>query len=163
MTGQGRPIASFAHVCHSLVRDLVSLIQRAEGEDEAVKVLVFQARRRRLFHFPRRRDQDQRVPNGGGEVDRRSVDRAAVSLSERSRLVTIAQIEDRIRAAGNEFVLVCDMRFAAREKAIFSQFEPSFGVIPDEGARSHVERGRLRRNSCQETVGLDQSQGKTMR
>lgn len=44
-----------------------------------------------------------------------------------SRLVTIAQIEGRARAAGNEFVLACDMRFAARESAIFCQFEPAFG------------------------------------
>jgi enoyl-CoA hydratase/carnithine racemase len=32
-----------------------------------------------------------------------------------SRLVTVAQIEGRVRAAGSEFVLACDMRFAARE------------------------------------------------
>src|SRR4029450_6120423 len=38
-----------------------------------------------------------------------------------SRLVTIAQIEGRVRGAGSEFVLACDMRFAARESAIFSQ------------------------------------------
>ena len=30
-----------------------------------------------------------------------------------SRLVTIAQIEGRVRSAGSEFVLACDMRFAA--------------------------------------------------
>jgi Enoyl-CoA hydratase/isomerase len=76
-----------------------------------------------------------------------------------SRLVSIAQIEGRVRGVGSEFVLACDMRFAARESAIFSQFEPSFGVIPGggrrptprtahgswPGARSNVERTRLRR------------------
>jgi enoyl-CoA hydratase/carnithine racemase len=38
-----------------------------------------------------------------------------------SRLVTIVQIEGRVRAAGSEFVLECNMRFAARESAIFSR------------------------------------------
>ena len=42
-----------------------------------------------------------------------------------SRLVTIAEIEGRVRGAGSEFVLACDMRFAARETAIFGQFEPA--------------------------------------
>ena len=51
-----------------------------------------------------------------------------------SRLVTIAQIEGRVRGAGSEFVLACDMRFAARESAIFGQFEPAFGSIPGGGA-----------------------------
>jgi enoyl-CoA hydratase/carnithine racemase len=35
-----------------------------------------------------------------------------------SRLVTIAQIEGRVRGVGSEFVLACDMRFAAHESAI---------------------------------------------
>ena len=62
------------------------------------------------------------------------------------------------------------MRFAAREKAIFSQFEPAFGVIPGggrrptprtppgprPGARSHVECGGLRRGVGR-TLRLDQS------
>ncbi|MGZ5094982.1 MAG: enoyl-CoA hydratase-related protein [Burkholderiales bacterium] len=37
-----------------------------------------------------------------------------------SRLITIAQIEARVRGAGSEFVMACDMRFAARESAIFA-------------------------------------------
>ena len=63
-----------------------------------------------------------------------------------SRLVTIAQIEGRVRAAGSEFVLACDMRFAARESAIFCQFEPAFGQLPGGGAAQHLTRlmGRAR-------------------
>ncbi len=63
-----------------------------------------------------------------------------------SRLVTIAQIEGRVRAAGSEFVLACDMRFAARESAIFAQFEPAFGLVPGGGAAQHLTRlmGRAR-------------------
>jgi enoyl-CoA hydratase/carnithine racemase len=57
-----------------------------------------------------------------------------------SRLVSIAQIEGRVRGVGSEFVLACDMRFAARESAIFSQFEPSFGVIPGAGGAQHLTR-----------------------
>ena len=38
------------------------------------------------------------------------------------------------------------MRFAARESAIFAQFEPAFGVIPGGGAAQHLVRlvGRAR-------------------
>lgn len=55
-------------------------------------------------------------------------------------MVTIAQIEGRVRGVGSEFVLACDMRFAARESAIFGQFEPAFGVIPGAGGTQHLTR-----------------------
>ena len=63
-----------------------------------------------------------------------------------SRLVTIAQIEGRVGAAGSEFVLACDMRFAARESAIFRQLEPAFGVLLGGGGAQHLARlmGRAR-------------------
>jgi enoyl-CoA hydratase/carnithine racemase len=57
-----------------------------------------------------------------------------------SRLVTIAQIEGRVRAAGSGFVLACDMRFAARESAIFAQPEPGLGTIPGGGGVQHLVR-----------------------
>jgi enoyl-CoA hydratase/carnithine racemase len=55
-----------------------------------------------------------------------------------SRLVTIAQIEGRVRGAGSEFVLACDMRFAARETAVFGQIEPAFGLIPGGGGTRYL-------------------------
>ena len=63
-----------------------------------------------------------------------------------SRLVTIAQIEGRVRGAGSEFVLACDMRFAARETAVFGQIEPAFGLLPGGGAVQYLVRvlGRAR-------------------
>ncbi len=51
-----------------------------------------------------------------------------------------------MRGAGSEFVLACDMRFAARETAIFGQFEPAFGQIPGGGGAQYLTRvmGRAR-------------------
>jgi enoyl-CoA hydratase/carnithine racemase len=128
-----------------LVRDLVSLIQRAEADD-AFQVLVFTSA-----------DPDYFIPH----VDVTRIDEyraeaakltgeASLGLMFRhlsaSRLVTIAQIEGRVRGAGNEFVLGCDMRFAARGSAIFGQFEPAFGLIPGGGGAQHLTRlmGRAR-------------------
>ena len=45
-----------------------------------------------------------------------------------------------VRGGGSEFVLACDMRFAARESAIFAQFETAVGVIPGAGAAQHLAR-----------------------
>ena len=63
-----------------------------------------------------------------------------------SRLVTIAQIQGRVRGAGSEFVLACDLRFAARETAIFGQIEPAFGLLPGGGGVEYLVRvmGRAR-------------------
>jgi enoyl-CoA hydratase/carnithine racemase len=122
-----------------LVRDLVSLIQDAEADD-TVQVLVF-----------RSADPDYFVPHV--DVTKISEYRAeAAKLTgedsiallfhhlSASRLVTIAQIEGRVRAAGSEFVLAADMRFAARETAIFAQPEPAFGLLPGGGGAQHLAR-----------------------
>ena len=113
----------------ALVRDLVSLIQRAEADD-TVKALVFKSTDPDYFiaHVDVTQIKEYRAEAA------KLTGEASIGLMFRhlsaSRLVTIAQIEGRVRAAGSEFVLACDMRFAARESAIFSQPEAATGVTP---------------------------------
>jgi enoyl-CoA hydratase/carnithine racemase len=128
-----------------LVRDLVSLIQRAEAANP-LKVLVFTSADPDYFisHVDVTRIAEYRAEAA------KLTGEASIAILFRhlsaSRLVSIAQIEGRVRGAGSEFVLACDMRFAARESAIFGQFEPAFGVIPGGGAAQHLVRlmGRAR-------------------
>ena len=122
-----------------LVRDLVSLIRQVESDD-TVQVLVFKSADPDYFisHVDVTRIQENREPAAKltGEP---SLGLLFRYLSA-SRLVTIAQIEGRVRGVGSEFILACDMRFAARETAIFGQFESSFGVIPGAGGAQHLAR-----------------------
>src|SRR5262245_4071489 len=128
-----------------LVRDLVSLIQQAEA-DAAFQVLVFASADADYFishvdvtRINEYRDQAAKLT---GEP---SIAMLFRYLSA-SRLVTISQIEGRVRGAGSEFVLACDMRFAARESAMFSQPEQGFGLVPGAGGIQHLTRlmGRAR-------------------
>jgi enoyl-CoA hydratase/carnithine racemase len=128
-----------------LVRDLVSLIRQAEA-DNTIQVLVFKSADPDYFisHVDVTRITEYRAEAA------RLVGEPSIGLLFRylsaSRLVTIAQVEGRARGAGSEFVLACDMCFAARESAIFSQIEPAFGQLPGGGAAQHLARrmGRAR-------------------
>ena len=128
-----------------LVRDLVALIQRAEA-DTACSVVVFTSADPDYFisHVDLTRVADYRA-----EAAKLTGEASIASLFRHlsaGRLVTIAQIAGRVRGAGSEFVLACDMRFAARETAIFGQIEPAFGLLPGGGAAQYLVRvmGRAR-------------------
>ena len=128
-----------------LVRDLASLIQQAEA-DRAIRVVVFKSADPDYFisHV------DVTRINEYGEEAAKLTTEPSLGILFRylsaSRLVTIAQIEGRVRGVGNEFVTACDMCFAARESAIFSQPEQAFGLIPGAGGVQHLTRlmGRAR-------------------
>src|SRR3989475_11308264 len=121
-----------------LVRDLVSLIKQSEAND-SIRVLVFKSADPDYFisHVDVTRIKEYR------EEAAKLTGEASIALLFRhlsaSRLVTIAQIEGRVRGAGSEFVLACDMRFAALESAIFGQPEPGLGAIP-AGAACNTSR-----------------------
>jgi enoyl-CoA hydratase/carnithine racemase len=122
-----------------LIRDLVSLIQQAET-DGAVQVIVFKSADPDYFisHVDVTRIKENR--EAAAKLDGNPSIGQVLRHISASRLVTIAQIEGRVRGVGSEFILACDMRFAARESAIFGQFEPAFGVIPGAGAAQHLTR-----------------------
>ena len=60
--------------------------------------------------------------------------------------VSIASVRGRVRGAGSEFALACDLRFASLEKAVFGQPEVPAGVLPGGGAieRLPLLTGRAR-------------------
>src|SRR5207249_2414396 len=95
-----------------LVRDLVSLIRFAEADD-SLNVVVFRSADPDYFisHVDLTRVAEYRAEAVvlTGEASIASLFRYLSA----SRLVTIAQIEGRVRGGGSEFVLACDMRFAA--------------------------------------------------
>jgi enoyl-CoA hydratase/carnithine racemase len=122
-----------------MVRDLVSLIQQSEA-DNAIKVLVFRSADPDYFisHVDVTRIKEYR------QEAAKLVGEASIGLLFRylsaSRLVSIAQIEGRARGAGSEFVLACDMRFTARESAIFGHPEAGTGASPGAGGIQHLAR-----------------------
>jgi enoyl-CoA hydratase/carnithine racemase len=137
-----------------LVRDLVSLIRDAEADHE-MRVLVFRSADPDYFisHVDVTRIKEYR------EEAARLVGEPSIGLLFRhlsaSRLVSIAQIEGRVRAAGSEFVLACDMRFAARESAVFAQFEAAFGAIPGAGGVQHLARLMGRGRALEVLLSVD--------
>jgi enoyl-CoA hydratase/carnithine racemase len=58
----------------------------------------------------------------------------------RAPVVSIAAIRGRVRGAGSEFVLACDLRFASRENTELGQFEVATGVVPGGGAMARLSR-----------------------
>jgi len=61
-------------------------------------------------------------------------------------VATIAQIEGMARGGGSEVALACDMRFAARGKAVLGQPEVGLGILPGAGGTVRLARlvGRAR-------------------
>jgi len=122
-----------------LVRDVVSVIERAEAGD-SVRVLVFSSADPDYFipHVDLTQISEYRA-EAAKLVGEPSIGLLFRHLSA-SHVISIAQIEGRVRAAGSEFALACDMRFAARESAIFGQIESAFGQVPGGGAVQHLVR-----------------------
>ena len=131
-------------------RTLFAEITRASGElasDDDARVVLLRSAVPGFFiaHFDATLIQE--LPTKGTDIQQR---RGAWSdMCESFRTMpkaTIAVIEGRAGGGGNELALACDMRFAARETAIFNQWEVAVGLLPGGGGLTRLARlmGRSR-------------------
>lgn len=114
-----------------VAEELTALIERLEKDNE-VKALVFDSADPEYFmaHLDLARAGELKLDPGPTGLS--AWPDFAVRL-ERAPFVTIGLIRGRARGVGSEFVQALDIRFASREKAVFSQIELGTGVIPGGG------------------------------
>jgi enoyl-CoA hydratase/carnithine racemase len=120
-----------------LVRDLVTLLSELES-DEDIRVMVLESANPEYFvphvDLTRVAEYTAEAAKAGGPDDA-SLGMLWHKLSELP-VVTIA----KLRGAGSELALACDMRFAARENAVLGQIEIGVGTPPGAGGVQHLAR-----------------------
>ncbi|MER6408677.1 enoyl-CoA hydratase/isomerase family protein [Streptomyces viridosporus] len=124
-----------------VVRDLVGLLEEL-SHPGSVRVVVFDSADPDFFFshvdLTKMPEYTDEAAKGGGPGDA-SLGMLFHKLSQ-IPAVTIAELRGRARGAGSEFLLACDMRFAARENAVLSQPEVGFGTSPGADALQHLTR-----------------------
>ncbi|MFI3329922.1 MAG: enoyl-CoA hydratase/isomerase family protein [bacterium] len=124
-----------------MIRDLNMLSDKLEV-DKDVKVVIFNSSVPNFFIAHADVDMLQNLPTKKVPLNLIQVNDLAKVLNRINKLpqVTIAQIEGYARGGGHEFAQACDMRFAARGKAIFMQMEVGMGILPCGGGTTRLAR-----------------------
>jgi len=136
-----------------MVSDLVTLVQYLESHDD-VSVVVFGSASPDFFSA---HVDMYRASELGSELARLEPGAPLGALYRRiSTLdqVSIAAITGRVRGAGSEFILACDMRFAS-DRAVFGQPEIGVGAVPGAGALQHLTRLMGRGRALEALLGAD--------
>lgn len=137
-----------------MVRDLVSLIRMLD-EGDRYRVVVFSSANPQFFipHVDVTQVQEYRR-EAAQLTGEESLGLLLRRLST-TKAVTIAQIDARVRGAGSEFVLACDMRFASKEHAVFAQMEAGCGLVPGAGGVQHLTRAMGRGRALEVLLSAD--------
>jgi enoyl-CoA hydratase/carnithine racemase len=131
------PINTITAATVAELAELVGLIER----DRDLKVVVFDSANPEFYlaHYDLEHDPARTLSLGTGPTGMHAWLDLLVRLS-RAPVVSIASIRGRCRAAGSEFVLACDLRFASRENTLLGQFEVGTGVVPGGGPMARLSR-----------------------
>jgi enoyl-CoA hydratase/carnithine racemase len=109
--------------------------------DEQVKVVVFDSAVDGFFltHYDFLASPEETTSLPPGPTGLAQLPDLLVRLS-RAPVVSIVSVRGRATGVGSELALASDMRFASREKAIFSQFEVGVGLVPGGGPMARLPR-----------------------
>jgi enoyl-CoA hydratase/carnithine racemase len=131
------PINTITATTVAELAELVGLIEH----DQDLNVVVFESANPDFYlaHYDTENDPGRTLALGAGPTGMHAWLDLLVRLS-RAPVVSIASIRGRARAAGSEFVLACDLRFASRENALLGQFEVGTGVVPGGGPAARLPR-----------------------
>ena len=131
------PINTITATTVAELAELVGLIE----EDRDLNVVVFDSVNPDFYlaHYDTEHDPGRTLALGVGPTGMHAWLDLLVRLS-RVPVVSIASIRGRVRGAGSEFVLACDLRFASRENALLGQFEVGTGVVPGGGPMARLSR-----------------------
>ena len=131
------PINTITATTITELSELVEMIER----DARLNVVVFGSANPDFFlaHYDTEHDPRRTAALPAGPTGMHAWLDVLVRLS-RAPVVSIASIRGRVRGAGSEFVLACDLRFASRENALLGQFEVGTGVVPGGGPTARLPR-----------------------
>ncbi|SDZ52627.1 Enoyl-CoA hydratase/carnithine racemase [Asanoa ishikariensis] len=144
------------------IYELDALVTRLETDPD-VKVVVFDSANPDYFiaHWDLAADPATVAGMATESSTRRGVHPYTDVFTRISRLpvVTVASVRGRVRGAGSEFILACDIRFASRERAVLGQFEVGLGAVPGGGTTAWLPRLMGRGRALEVLLGADDFPG----
>lgn len=131
-------------------------VGRELADDDAVRVVVLESANPDFFIAHADVALIQRLPRD--VVDAPTELGIFHQMVERFRTMpkaTIAKLEGRARGGGSELVSSCDMRFAARGRAVLAQPEVALGIIPGGSGTQRLPRLVGRARALEVVLGCD--------
>ncbi len=137
VTFEHPPINTITATMVAELSELVGLIE----QDADLNVVVFDSANPEFYlaHYDTEHDPSRTAALPRGPTGLHAWLDLLVRLS-RASVVSIASIRGRVRGAGSEFVLACDLRFASRENTLLGQFEVATGLVPGGGPMARLPR-----------------------
>jgi enoyl-CoA hydratase/carnithine racemase len=138
------------------IREIVTALEN----DDRVKVVVFESAVDGFFlnhsDFREKLEVLTSIPQGPTGLE--AWPDVLVRLT-RAPFVSIALIRGRATGNGSELLLACDMSFASREKALFSQWEVGASLVPGGGPMARLPRIMGRGRALEVLLSADDIEG----